>query len=300
MIISDFRPTSTPQKREFLLTPHQKMLLHPLGDIHYGSRHWPERRFKADIAWCCERGIYFLGMGEYLDFTSTSQRKVLRTLREDGIETLDDRIRCQVEEVGALLAPTKGRWLGLLEGDHYHEYADGTTTDQHLCRLLDAPFLGTSTLLRVRLSATGRNDTGCDITVFAHHGLGGGRLAGSGLHLLERMIVGVEADIYLMGHNHAKVSAPLDRLYCTAAGHLYHRRKVFARTGGWLVGYAGQGPRDLKDRAALSRGTYVEARALTPSALGGLIFSLGYKREVRTERGRVIHDVTIPDIHWSI
>jgi len=143
MIIHNFElPTGQQPKQTFQLTPHQKMLLMPIGDVHAFSDGWPEQRFKDHIQWGVDRGAYFLGMGEYIDFTSATQRLILDDLRESQKQTIDRLIGYDVERLGKLMAPSKGRWLGMLEGHHYHQYTDGTTSDQHLCRLLDAPFLG--------------------------------------------------------------------------------------------------------------------------------------------------------------
>ena len=293
MIIHDFiLPQGQQAKYAFELTPHQKMLLMPIGDVHAFSDDWPAQRFEDHIKWGVDRGAWFLGMGEYLDFTSASQRLILEDLRDTQHAHLDRLIKGEVERLYTLMAASKGRWLGMLEGHHYHQYLDGTTSDQHLCRLLDAPFLGTSTLLSVRLDMPEENK-GCDVLVFAHHGAarGGARKQGGKLHRLEDLLSWIEADIYLMGHDHSKVNAPMDRLYRTQGGHLYHRTKIMARTGGWLRGYAGKRAVDLGIPAAKSRGSYVEQGAMGPSSLGAPVFSLGYKRA---------GDLVIPDLHYSV
>ena len=303
MIIQDFKlPAGQQPKQTFQLTPHQKMLLMPIGDVHAFSDGWPEQRFRDHIQWGVDRGAYFIGMGEYLDFTSTTQRLILKDLRDSQKQHLDRLIGGDVERLGRLMAPSKGRWLGMLEGHHYHEYVDGTTSDQHLCRLLGAPFLGTSTLVSVRLNEAGRrgqHDRGCEILIFAHHGAtrGGTRKQGGKLHRLEDLLGWIEADIYLMGHDHSKVNAPLDRLYRTREGHLYHRTKILARTGGWTVGYEGKRLQD--GPAARSRGSYVEQGAMGPTCLGAPVFSLGIKRLGGTHSAKR-RDVFVPDLHYSV
>jgi len=92
-----------------------------------------------------------------------------------------------------------------------------------------------------------------------------------------------------MGHDHSKVNAPLDRLYRTRGGHLYHRTKILARTGGWMKTYEGKPPQE--GRAELSRGSYGEQGLFGPASLGAPVFSLGYKR---------MGDVAVPDLHYSV
>lgn len=286
---------ATQPKETYQLTPGQEMLLMPVGDWHAHSEGWPAERFRDHIQWGVDRGAWFLGMGEAMDFTSTSQRAITRNLRASQRRQIDEMVGERVERLAELIASSKGRWLGMLEGHHYWEYEDGTTTDQHLCRLLGCPFLGTSTLYDVRLRRPG-DAHGCTITIYAHHGSGGGgRRVGTQLHRLEDLLGWVEADIYLMAHTHSKANAPMDRLYRTPGGHLYHRTKILARTGGFLRGYTGRRPAPLHEPASKSRGTYVEQAAMSPSALGGLVISLGYKR--LTGEG---YDLMVPDLHYSV
>jgi len=320
MILTDFNigsPKVTDLKT-FKLTRAQQVLIMPVGDVHAYSAHWPEKRFQDHIKWGIDQGAYFLGMGEYLDFTSASQRAILTGLRGSQKTMIDDMMKEKVDKFFKLIEFSKDRWLGLLEGDHYHEYQNGVTVDQHLCQLLNCPFLGTSTLLALRLQLqSGMSEKTfsqfVDVMIFAHHGAGGGRKQGSHLHRIEDLITMVEADIYLMGHSHSKANAPLDRLYRTSDGYLYHKTKVIARTGGFLRGYAGSAPQDLKSAAAMSRGSYVEEAAYAPSALGGLVLSIGLKEiEYKAEQKTKISKVTgreymahgrrmfVPDIHYSV
>jgi hypothetical protein len=306
MIITDFNVGPlTAHKKEFELTPSQQILIMPVGDVHAYSQHWPEKRFQDHIKWGVDKGAYFLGMGEYLDFTSASQRAILSGLRGSQKSMIDDMVKKQVEKLFKLIEFSKDRWLGLLEGDHYHQYESGITVDQHLCQLLNCPFLGTSTLMNIRLALPKRRGTNVEITIFAHHGAGGGRKQGSHLHRIEDLITMVEADIYLMGHSHSKANAPLDRLYRTRDGYLYHKTKLIARTGGFLRGYSGIAPQDLKSAAAVSRGSYVEEAAYAPSALGGMVISLGvklieYKAAGITDKFRHGRRLWVPDIHYSV
>jgi len=303
----------TTANKQFSLGTRDRVLLMPVGDVHAYSPHWPKERFRDHIKWGLDQGAYFLGMGEYFDFTSGSQRAILGGLRISQKQTIDEMVKVKVEEFAKLIEFSKGRWLGLLEGHHYHEYVNGITTDQHLCQLLECPFLGTSTLFDVNLlykhGGSGQR-AGTTITIYAHHGCGGGRKQGGHLHRVEDLITMIEADIYLMGHSHSKANAPIDRLYRTRSGYLYHRTKLIARTGAFLRGYAATSPVDLTRPAAESRGTYVESAAYVPSSLGGLVISLGMKYlkvqtgpDTRTDEGvrrRKRTNFYIPDIHYSV
>src|SRR3990167_8343006 len=84
-----------------------------------------------------------------------------------------------VEELKEIMRPTKGRWIGMVEGHHFYEFSDGSTTDTELCRFLEAPFLGTTGMVRLQFvkqygdaSKSHPVTTTCDI--WMHHGSGGG------------------------------------------------------------------------------------------------------------------------------
>lgn len=303
MILSEFTPQISPPRKRFQLTPGQQMLLMPINDVHFGAPGFPEDRFIAHLHWGMERNAYFLSLADIMEFTSRSQRGILHNLRASQREILDAQNQQDIDKFVKLIAFTKDRWIGWHEGDHYHEFLDGTTSDQRLCQALGGSFLGTCALTDIRLNDSTRKKergySGCDVRIWSHHGLGGGRLAGSGLNLLEQAIKAVRADIYLMAHNHSKVSAPVDQLDRTRDGYIFYRKLMIARCGGWLRGYLGQRPKPPTTPAYLSRGTYVERGAMQPVSLGGLVISLGFKR-VRPTPGRKTGGFYIPDIHWSV
>lgn len=294
MILADFTPQTSPVSKVFSLVRDQRILLMPIGDVHFGAAGFPTQRFADHIKWGIERGAYFLGMGDIMEFTSKSQRGVLRNLRDSQRELMDGQAAGAVEQLVSLLtkAGSLGHWIGWLEGDHFYEFLDGTTSDQRLCGALGGTFLGTSTLLRLVLKAANGHHA-CDVYVYATHGLR------KGLAPLEQVMKFLpQPSIYLMAHDHSKISTAIDALMRTPSGYLYHSTKILARTGGWLRGYLETAASKPNRPAIASRGSYVERGAMVPSALGGLVFSIGLKRtHVRSNGGE---DFCQPDIHYSI
>lgn len=293
MILLTHRITPEPQK--FVITPHQQALLMPIGDIQYGTPTCDIDRLRRHLAWGIDVGAYFVGMGDYLDFTSPTQRTVLSGMRLSQVAAISGFAADQLGQFTELpeVQASVGRWLGLLEGHHFYQAEDGVTTDQRLCEFLQAPFLGTSALIDVLLRY--RNGRTSPVRIWCHHGTGGGRRRGSHLARLEDMIIGIDADVYLMGHSTSKVSDPVDRLYRTAAGGTYHRTLVLARTGGFNRAYVGL-PAHRTGAAMVSRGDYAEKAAYAPASLGGVVISLGLKR---VQNGTGV-DVIIPDLHYSV
>jgi hypothetical protein len=217
-------------------------------------------------------------MGDYFDFASCTQRSIMNGLREATSKQIDNAIRDQVERLYSFLEPTHGKWLGLLEGNHRWTFQDATTADQYLCSLLGCDFLGTSSAIRVRPSMAPKRHPEADTVIFCHHGVGSSRKLGGHLNRVEDLLEWFDADIYLMGHSHAKIFAPMDYQSITPDGVHTHRTKLVARTGSWYKGYASHGPLPLTEAAQKSRGNYVEEKAYPPSAMGSPCFGIGFEK----------------------
>ena len=53
---------------------------------------------------------------------------------------------------------------------------------------------------------------GWTLTIFMHHGTGGGKLAGSKAINLERLPMAFDADVFAVGHTHTKLALPKRRI----------------------------------------------------------------------------------------
>jgi hypothetical protein len=278
MRIKTVRVSPTPQKVEFKVVQNQHSILMPMGDMHYGVADFPTERLKTNTQWAIDRGCLFLGMGDYLDFASATQRNITNSLRGATSEQIDDMVKIVIEEFYKILEPTTGKWIGLLEGNHRWTFQDATTADQYLCSLLKCDFLGTSAVIRANPTNAPRGHYEADTVIFAHHGIGSSRKLGGHLNRVEDLLAWIDADIYLMGHSHAKIFAPLDFQYITPDGIHTHRTKLIARTGSWYKGYSSGAPLPLTEAGYKSRGTYIEAQAYMPTALGSPCFGIGFEK----------------------
>lgn len=273
-----------------LYLPYREAIIMPIGDVQYAGGDKNDAcdvdRFQRHMEWGMKRGAYFLGMGDYLDTLSPSQRAALKKLEMyDSTEDMVEEILGQrLEKFKKLVKGTEGRWLGLLEGHHYAEFADGTTTDTRLCQYLKAPFLGDCAMVRVNF-ADSKVRSSC--IIWAHHGVGNGRLLSSPLNALEHVVKAFSADVYLIGHQHKKVAGPLDRIFVQWEAdppQIKHRRIIMACTGGFLRGYM-QG----HQRSGRAQGTYVEQRMMNPTSLGGIVI---YARP-RSSTGKYHLDLSV-------
>lgn len=249
--------------------PWKETLLMPLGDIQLQQdRNAVDvKRLKETIKFGVERDAWWFGGGDFIDMESPSNRRALQNsgVYDSVIDALDSKAEELEDELKDILKPTVGRWLGLLEGHHYHPHSDGTTTDTRMAQYLKAPFLGTSAYINVSFKAPG-NHGAIGANIWTHHGRGGGGLAGSPTNALEKKILGFDADIYCMFHTHTLGAVPRDRVYPVwgrTQGSLHHKRLYLVTCGAFLKGYE-----ERSRRNGRAGGGYAEKAMMNPLALG--------------------------------
>lgn len=255
------------------------------GDVHrdspsHASRHWQEFLAHAKKL----KNAVFLGMGDYLDATSTSERECLGHITPKMHETFNHDLNqlklAKTELMAKELAFMKGRLIGLVNGNHYYDFPSGVNSDQKLCELLGCTYLGVCAFIRLTIQiSTCRH---C-VDIFAHHGKGAARLIGGSLNRVAQMVEGAEADIFCMGHDHKRGAVPTSpRLFLehTRTGLAVRHKETWAvRSGSFLASYtdgeanynvdACRGPSSLghvemqlTPKQPRNRGTEVQIRAL--------------------------------------
>lgn len=259
---------------------YTEVVIAPLGDIQWSGDDGPtaQDHLRRHIDRCLERNAWFIGMGDYTDFMSPSNRDKFTSAKfydtsNRVIKNASDTLVSEVYE--KFLKPTRGRWIGLLEGHHFFEFG-GVHSDQVIADLLGTRLLGTSAFIHIEP---------CDVTLLATHGLGGGILPGTGSNKLYHWAAGLEgADVYLMGHNTKLSSVRLSRPrpVWTPEPDLVHRDIHLVNTGGFsksnIIGHrAGHVP----------RGDYAEQGMMTPSPLSAPIITIDTKAKRLEDRIRV-------------
>lgn len=239
----------------------KQIVVAPLGDLQWsglgGSTAQDALRRHIDRAMALD--AWFIGMGDYIDFASPSNRARLANaqLYDTAQEVIEDAASNLVEEVyRRFLEPTTGRWIGLLEGHHFFEFG-GRTSDTLLAEKLETRQLGTSCYVHLEP---------CDVTLWAHHGSGGGALPSAPLNKLYHTAAGlVGADVYMMGHttkaSAVRLSRPFPRWDRTPPD-LTHRDIYLVNTGGFSRSNV-----PGSKRGGIPRGDYAEQGMMTPSPL---------------------------------
>jgi hypothetical protein len=223
----------------------------------------------------------FIGIGDYTDSISPSNRKILNVnfakgeLYDTPREMFDDAARRYADEFLDLVRGTEGRWDFLLKGHHLHEYivrqADGThslrTTDHDIADALGAPYLGEpgqtigSAMVKYRLPASHKGGKRPVLKVYAVHGQGGGGSWAAPFNQLERMMRAFTAHVYIVAHHHkdgAVAAAKLDE-DAKAPTKLKATDARLVSAGSWMRSY-------MPDVV-----TYAEDGMLVPLAVGAPI-----------------------------
>lgn len=242
----------------------------PVGDIHHDSPAHAVEEFKQFCDYAKrQKNALFLGMGDYLDSFSTSERAIIydNRLHESTRKREEEQCKGRVQRLADKLQFMRGRLIGLIGGNHFPVFADGTTGDQLLAERLGTTYLGSCCAIRLAFGRPGSTSTvACDI--FAHHGKGGGVTAGGKFNAVEKLQNVCDADIFLMGDNHARGCFPAgDRLYISKGsteGSVMVKAKTrwLGRTGSFLRGY-------VENEAS-----YVVDGAMPPANLGWIEFMI--------------------------
>ena len=267
---------------------NEPIYLIPFGDIHRSSPMCHEEKFLEFLDWAeGKKRAYFLGMGDYDDMASTSERAILtdKKLHDSSLQTLEKLYMSHTTKFAKELKFMKGKIIGLLEGNHYAEFQNGTTSTQKLAEMLECRYLGVSSFIRLSFKQNGRN-TPSVVDIWAHHGKGASRLIGGSLNKVQQMGEAAEADFYLMGHDHKKTVGLVTKLVLKVGKgglKLHHKKQLYARTGSFLKGYE-------NDKVS-----YVADAALSPTDLGVVKIELTPRRNCKGDS-----DISYIDIHASI
>lgn len=236
----------------------------PFGDVHRDSPHHAHDHWQDDLAeWRKMKDCLFLGLGDYTDFLSTSERVRVRDgdgLHDSTQDSLGKLARKQIDQLATEMDFMRGRLIGLVNGNHYYQFKDGTTGDHMLAQKLDTEFLGVAAFVRIVFSYPGKENCTTSLDVFCHHGAGSGQKPHTSLAAVARMAEWADADIVLQGHDHKRGALPLNPILALSRNkngplRVRERARWVGRTGSYLKAYidgeanynvdAGRGPCSL-------------------------------------------------------
>ncbi len=264
-----------------LYLPWEVMDIMPIGDIQYdgkrGSADIP--RLKRHVEWGMRHKVWFIGMGDIVDFLSPSNRTKLAVSGiYDTAQMVIDHAAEELEnEIYEILKPTIGHWIGNLQGHHYFEHLDGSTSDTRFAEMFKCPFLGDCALVAFRFREEGKGHRSKTLKMWAHHGTGGSGVTGTAVlnRMYHQKVRYPNVRLFLHGHVPVLAQLVLDGLDMTdsATPHLTHEDTHLVATGGFARSY--QQGSSFKGRA---QGGYAEKAMYPPATLGGALIHLTPER----------------------
>lgn len=263
-----------------------------LSDIHLGSRATAEDRLREDVETIRQdpRSFWF-GGGDMAEYISYSDR---RRFDPDAfapwvkVADLGNLGQVLTEKVRDTLKPIAHKCLGLIFGNHEHQYArEKEQMGLHgwLCKELGAENLGYTAFVDVqfrkkpggiklvRVAPGTQPWPVASFRFFLHHGAGAAQTPGGRITRLARFMSDFDADCYMVGHVHGRTGERVVRIGADAkCGKIVARETIGVISGSYLKTYA-QGVH-----------TYGERAAYRPAALGAAFIRIRPEtREMRAE-----------------
>jgi hypothetical protein len=270
-------------RRVQIASQYAELTLIPFGCVHADDPGFSESTWAQCIQEIKETpDCLAVGLGDYKNFLRGTARKHLRSYvaDEDSWRDLDQMVRREAEKFAEQwLKPIRAKLIGLSEGNHYHQFQDGTTDTQHICRMLGIPYLEKACFLRLQVVDKRGHGTGA-LKLLLHHGdwSGGYTRPGGDVNAAELKALGFDADIMIFSHTHRLWGIHIPQLTIPIRGdlHLVERPRAFIRTGCFVRGYV---------EGCTS---YVSKKLLNPTAIGYARLTVKWGRKFEKDRYRAL------------
>jgi len=227
-----------------------------VADIHLGNKGCDKKRMMRDLKEIeSDPFSFWIGGGDYADYITPNDRRWDSGSIDDAILKMSDLGRigeAMTEKVAALFEPIKHKCLGLIFGNHEDKYMSLENQQglhHNLCASLDVPDLGYTAFVDVvfvrspsrkppMLSMTRQDGTCFTQRIFIHHGAGGATTPGGKLNRLIKFMDAFEADIYMIGHVHDKLTIKPPKMAANAAcDDIIERNRIGIISGAYLRTY---------------------------------------------------------------
>jgi hypothetical protein len=168
-----------------------------IGDAHYGSPQFDQKRFLVNLDYCLKNGIYVLLMGDLLE---TATRYSVGA----GVYEQEKNPTDQGEQMVEWLRPLAeeklivGAHIGNHEERIYKE--SGFNVTKAMCRELGIRYLGDACWTNVKVGSE-------SYLIYSLHGRTGSRFDGTALLALERISTSFFCDLIAMGHCHKLITS---------------------------------------------------------------------------------------------
>jgi len=227
-----------------------KVYVIPLADFHTGYPNIALDIIRGYIDWIKAHDNAFTILNG--DLMNCAGKDTSPELFEDLVTP--DTAYAQLR---ALLMPIKDKILMITRGGHEETIFRRVGAD-YMARLSydlgDVAYKPDGGMIGLRLS---KNNHYCVFFGYATHGWGGARTIGAKVKKVEELALAVEADFYVLSHDHTqaihrlnKLTPPRSRISCSRPIYMRAERQLLVNTGGFIPyeGYIqrkGYAPQDI-------------------------------------------------------
>lgn len=190
----------------------------PLGDIHWDTEECDRPRLTRFVKWVLAQErkgdkVVIVGLGDYLDFGSPSERRIVEGTLHETTNVKIDRVHMQdLNEFYRILQPIRHTFLGLLTGHHHYRFAtktiagkwQGQSSDLWLADHLGCTYWGNG-IAFIRFQFVHN----LHLDVLLWHGAGGAQTPGGRVQKRIRVSeIAPGAHLVVTGHDNAKLVYP--------------------------------------------------------------------------------------------
>lgn len=241
---------------ERLFPDRETIYIHPVYDLHTGSRQFNPKRWETFVGWVERTENHYLIIGGDL------QDNALKNSVSDVYDATMSPSE-QKKYVTDTLRPVKDRILCMTPGNHEGR-SKKEADDNPLYDVADK--LDLSNIYRehacfLYIKFGNRNGSLCGrsnpvYSIMATHGAGGGMYIGSGANRVERFGAIVDGlDIIITGHTHKPINFPDGKLVLDPANNLVRARNFYAVVASSWLEYGGYPITKLLPPTAIIRST---------------------------------------------
>ena len=246
-----------------------------ITDTHVGHRGCDEKLLKATVSQIADDEFAFWGGGgDYCDFIPRKGDKRYReSTLAPWLNGLDDVAKREEEHFLSIVKPIASKCLYLGKGNHEDticSYYDSDPYRHIATQIAEWSGRGVSDLalgwdgfvvLTFRRGTPSHYGGSWGMTLYTHHGAGGGRKAGGHALRLEEMISTYDSDVVLAGHRHIKQMIGVQTV-SPRGGGIKIRQRLGAFCPSLLKAYLDD------DSEGMPRDNYPQMKQLPPTEVG--------------------------------
>ncbi len=183
----------------------KELLLPPTSDVHYGNPLFSKRHFLRHIQFIFEtKNAYTILNGDLCESSlRTSPGEIYKQ-----VGTPQDQRDWIIEK----LYPIRHKILGVTMGNHERRIWKEVGMDicKDIAKALGAPYRAEGIFLKISFGDGNNGTEGRPYTywIYATHGYGGARTKAAKAVKVERVSTWIDADVYVMSHDHVVNAAP--------------------------------------------------------------------------------------------